>query len=123
MGVGGERLVIVRDERYASAFSEVYEAVGRSPEPLRAGVEAIVAIAELRPEDAREALWRLQGDWKTLRLLESHLGGGSTEATLRLGAAIQLARAELASPRPQLRRRLPELLEWLGRRERGVASG
>jgi hypothetical protein len=35
-------------------------------------------------------------------------------ATMRIGAAIHVARAELSSPTPQLRRRLPELLEWLG---------
>jgi hypothetical protein len=32
-----------------------------------------------------------------------------------MGAAIQVARSELSSPAPQLRRRLPEMLEWLGR--------
>ena len=112
-----ERLLLIRDDRYADAFAEVYEAAERAPEPLRAGVEAIVAIAELNPVGAREGLWRLQADWRTLKLLEPHVGGGPTEAALRLGAAIQLARAELASPAPQLRRRLPELMEWLGRRE------
>ncbi|HYJ23059.1 MAG TPA: hypothetical protein VEW07_13665 [Solirubrobacterales bacterium] len=117
MGEGRERLLVVPDDRYADAFAEVYEAADRAPEPLRAGVEAIVEIAELNPKGAREGLWRLQTDWKTLKLLEPHVGGGPTQAALRLGAAIHLARAELASPAPQLRRRLPELMEWLGRRE------
>jgi hypothetical protein len=108
---------VVPDERYEAAFVQVCEAADRAPEPLRAGVEAIVAIAELNPQGAREALWRLQGDWETLRLLEPHVDGDPTQAALRLGAAIQLARAELASPEPQLRRRLPELMEWLGRRD------
>jgi hypothetical protein len=111
-----ERLVIVPDDRYAAAFARVCEAAERAPEPLRAGVEALVAIAELNPEGAREGLWRLQGDWETLKLLEPHVGGGSVQAALRLGAAIQLARAELGSPTPQLRQRLPELMEWLGGR-------
>ncbi len=117
MGESRERPLIVPDNCYAVAFAEVYEAADRAPEPLRAGVEAVVAIAELNPQGAREGLWRLQTDWKTLKLLEPHVGGDSTQAALRLGAAIQLARAELASPAPQLRRRLPELMEWLGRRE------
>jgi len=114
---GRERLLLVQDDRYADAFAEVYEAAEQAPEPLRAGVEAIVAIAELNPAGAREGLWRLQADWTTLKLLEQHVGGEPTEAALRLGAAIQIARAELASPTPQLRRRLPELMEWLGRRD------
>ncbi len=122
MGEGGERLLIVPDDRYAAAVAEIHEATDEAPEPLRAGVEAIVAIAEANPEGARAGLWRLQADWKTLKLLEPHVGGGPTQAALRLGAAIHLARAELASPAPQLRRRLPELMEWLGRRGVGAAA-
>ena len=122
MRKGRERLLIVPDERYDVAFAQVCAAADRAPEPLRAGVEAIVAIAELSPERAREALWRLQGDWETLKLLEPHVGGSATQAALRLGAAIQLARAELASPTPRLRQRMPELMEWLGRRDLSAAA-
>lgn len=122
MEEGRERLLLVQDDRYADAFAEVYEAAERAPEPLRAGVEAIVAIAELNPAGARENLWRLQADWRTLKLLEQQVGGEPTVAALRIGAAIQLARAELASPAPQLRRRVPELMEWLGRREPSAAD-
>jgi hypothetical protein len=117
MNEGRERPSIVPDNRYAAAFAAVYEAADRAPEPLRAGVEAVVQIAEQNPADAREGLWRLQADWRTWQLLEPHIGGGSIQAALRLGAAIQIARTELASPTPQLQRRLPELMEWLGRRE------
>ena len=117
MREGRERLLIVPDDRYEVAFAQVCEAADRAPEPLRAGVEAIVAIAELNPEGAREALWRLQGDWETLKLLEPHIDGNSTQAALRLGAAIQLARTELASPAPRLRQRMPELMEWLGQHD------
>ena len=116
------RLFVVPDDRYADAFAEVYAAADRAEEPLRAGVEAIVAIAELNPKGAREGLWRLQADWKALKLLEPHVGGGPTQAALRLGAAIHLARAELASPAPHLRSRLPELMEWLGRHDLGAAE-
>ncbi len=110
-----ERLLVVPDDRYDNAFAEIYDAADRAPDQLRAGVEAIVALAELDPEEAREGLWRLQADWKTRELLEPHIGGGPDQAALRLGAAIQVARSELASPEPQLRQRLPELMRWLGR--------
>jgi hypothetical protein len=93
-----------------------FEAADDAAEPVRAGVEAAVAIAELDPDGARAALWNLQADWKTLKLLEERVGGEPTQAALRVGAAIQLIRAELASPAPQPRRCLPELMEWLGAR-------
>jgi hypothetical protein len=116
-----ERLVVAPDDRYAVAFSEVYEAANqvldqRYADPLRAGLDAVCAIAEQDPAGTRENLWRLQGDWRALRLLEAQVGGRRSLAAFRLGAAIQVARAELDSPQPQLRRRLPELMRWLGRR-------
>lgn len=118
MREGRERLLVAPDARYADALVEVYQAANRAPEPLRAGVEALVDIAELLdPADAREGLWRLQTDCKTLTLVEPYVGGEPTQAALRIGAAIHLARAELASPEPRLRRRLPEILEWLGQRQ------
>jgi hypothetical protein len=79
-------------------------------------------MAEVDPEGARLALWRLQTDWETLALIEAGLGGEPTQAALKIGAAIQLARAELASPTPQLRRLLPEMMEWLGRRKLSAAE-
>jgi hypothetical protein len=115
-----EALLIVPDVCYPDAVARAFEAADHSSEPVLAGVEAVVAMAELNPEGARAALWRLQTDWKTLKRLEEHVGGEPTQAALRIGAAIHLARAELASPAPQLRRRLPELMEWLGRRELSV---
>lgn len=115
MEKGRERLVLVSDNRYANAYAEVYACAARASDSLRAGVEAIVAIAEMNPRDAREGLWKLQADWQTWELLERHVDGGPNQVALRLGAAIQVARSELASPNPQLRQRLPELLDWLGR--------
>ncbi len=112
---GRERLLIVPDDRYADGWSEVYDAADTAPDQLRAGVEAIVELSEANPVSVREGLWRLQADWKTRKLLEPYIGGDPDWAALRLGAAIQLARAELAMPNPQLRRRLPELMRWLGR--------
>ena len=112
-----EALLIVPDVCYPDAVARVFEAADQASEPVRAGAEVLVAMAELNPKGARAALWRLQTDWPTLKRLEEHVGGEPTQAALRIGAAIHLARAELSSPAPQLRQRLPELLEWLGRRE------
>jgi hypothetical protein len=117
-----EALLIVPDACYPDAVARIFEAADQATEPVRAGAEAMVAMAELNPEGARAALWRLQTDWTTLQRLEEQVGGEPTQAALRIGAAIHLARAELASPAPQLRRRLPELLEWLGRRELSAAE-
>ena len=117
-----EALLIVPDVCYPDAVARVFEAADHSSEPVRAGAEVLVAMAELNPEGARAALWRLQTDWPTLRRLEEHVGGEPTQAALRIGAAIHLARAELASPAPQLRRLLPELMEWLGRRRLSAAE-
>lgn len=122
MGKSRETLLIVPDLCYRNAVARALEAADHSTEPVRAGVEAILTMAELNPEGARAALWRLQTDWKTLERLEEHVGGETTQATLRIGAVIHLARAELSSPTPQLRRRLPELMEWLGRRELSTAD-
>jgi hypothetical protein len=117
-----EALPIVPDACYPDAVARVLKAADRSSEPLRAAAEAMVAMAELNPKGARAALWRLQTDWPMLKRLEEHLGGEPTQAALRIGAAIHLARAELASPAPRLRRRLPELLEWLGQRQLSAAE-
>jgi hypothetical protein len=123
VGKSTEALLIVSDPCYPEAVARVFAAAEESPDPVRAGVEAVVAMAELDPEGARAALWRLQRDWKTLDCLEEHVGGSPIQAALRVGATIHLARAELASPAPQLRRRLPEMMEWLGRRELSTADG
>ena len=112
-----ETLLAVSDRCYPDSVARALDAADHSPEPVRAGVEAVIEMAERNPEGARAALWRLQSDWATLERLEEHVGGDSTLATLRIGAAIHLARAELASPAPQLRSRLPELMEWLGHPE------
>jgi hypothetical protein len=111
-----EALLVAQDSCYPNALAKVFDAATGSSEPVRAWVEAFVALSEPDPQGARAALWRLQTDWKTLKRLENGLGGDPTQAALRIGATIHFARAELASPTPQLRRRLPELMQWLGRR-------
>ena len=114
MAESRETLLAVSHPCDPDGLTKALDAAEHSPEPLKAGVEAVIAMAERDPEIARAALWRLQTDWRALKRLEKHVSGGPTLATLRIGAAIHLARAELASPAPQLRRRLPELMEWLG---------
>ncbi len=79
----------------------------------RIAVETAVDIAELDPQGTREALWILRGDRSALERLERGLEMSPERATFALGAAIQLAAAELGSPAPDLRGRMPELLCWL----------
>jgi hypothetical protein len=87
---------------------------GASPEDrVRTGLEAVVDYAETDPATARAALSDLRGDHAALAQLEAHLPGDAERATLGLGAAIQVALTELASPTPDLRGRLPELEHWL----------
>lgn len=96
-------------------LERVLEAAAGCPprDRIRAGLEAAIDIAELDPEAAREALWTLCADRGALERLERCLDAETERATLALGAAIHLARAELASPAPDLRARVPELLRWL----------
>jgi hypothetical protein len=118
-----EALLIVPDRFYSNAVARAAAAADSSSDPILAAIEAAVTMAEVDQEGARVALWRLQTDWETLAAMERRLGGEPTQAALKIGAAIQLARAELASPSPQLRQRLiPEIMEWLGRRELSAAK-
>jgi hypothetical protein len=80
---------------------------------VRAGLEVVIAVAETDPAAARLALHELRTDHDRLSRLEAWLGGDPDRTTFGLGAAIQLADAELASPLPDLQRLIPELLRWL----------
>ncbi|HWA54481.1 MAG TPA: hypothetical protein VG816_09950 [Solirubrobacterales bacterium] len=73
----------------------------------------IVEMADHDPGRARKALWALRGDAGALEGLEHRLGLSPCRATLALGGAIQLASTELASAKPDLRGRVPELMRWL----------
>jgi hypothetical protein len=115
-------MAVAVDGCYINSVTRAFEAADRSDEPVQGGIEAAIAMAERDPAGARAVLWRLQGDWEMLERLDERVGGEQTRAALQVGAAIQLARAELASPTPQLRRRLPELLELLGRRQLSSAD-
>lgn len=112
-----ETLAVVEGACPCGGVAGAMEAASATADPLRTGLEAMVELSEEDAEAARQALWRLQADWPTLERLEHQIGGDPVQAALRVGAAIQLARAELGSPAPHLRGRLPELLELLGATE------
>lgn len=87
---------------------------GASPEDrVRAGLAALIEVAETDPAAARLALRELRTDHLRLSRLEAWLGGDPDRATFGLGAAIQLADTELASATPDLDGLVPELLRWL----------
>ena len=89
-------------------------AVEAPPEDrVRAGLEALIDLAETDLAAARSALRELRADHLGLAQIEAWLGGDPDRATFGLGAAIQLATTELASPTPDLERLTPELLSWL----------
>ncbi len=100
------------DERLVE---RVLEAARSAPpeDMLREAVEAIADAAELDPEGVSEALWSLRANREAVERLEAGLRMSPARATLALGAAVQLARSELATAQPDLRGRLPELLHWL----------
>jgi hypothetical protein len=112
----GRELATVLDYRLDGRLVERVLAATEDAPPgdrLRAGVEAVIELAELDPEGTNEALAALRVDVATLRRLEGGLSLAPERATLALGAAIQLARTELSSAEPDLRGRAPELLRWL----------
>lgn len=80
---------------------------------VRAGLEVLIELAETDPASARSALHELRADHHRLGQIEIWLGGDPDRATFGLGAAIQLADTELASPSPDLERLEPDLLRWL----------
>lgn len=89
-------------------------AVEASPtDRVRAGLEALIDLAETDPAAARSALHELRADHHRLGEIEAWLGGDPNRTTFGLGAAIQLANAELAELTPNFERLTPELLIWL----------
>ena len=116
-----EALLIVSDACYPDAVGRGIRGGGHSDEPVRAGVEAVVAMAELDPQGARAALWRLQTDWTTLKRLER--ASAASRPRRRCGSARRSSSPgpSSASPAPQLRRRLPGTHGMAGstRAERG----
>jgi len=114
MGESREALLVAADRCYADSVERAIEVHDTSSEdPVRAGIAAAIEMAEDNPDGARSVLWKLQSDWEMLERLQERLGGEPTLSALRIGAAIHIARSELASPSPHLRERLPEILSWL----------
>lgn len=113
-GVTGVTLVIDGrlDERIVEKAFEA-AAEGSYRERIRNALEAAIDAAEADPERAREALWTLRNDEATVDRLLQCMNCSPERATLALGAAFQIAHAELASADPDLRSRVPELLDWL----------
>jgi len=122
MGHAAEAMAAAVDGCYANAVGRAFAAADESADPVRGGIEAAIAMAETNPTAARAVLWRLLGDSQAWEMMKEILGGQEIQATLRIGAAIHLALAELTSPAPQLHRLLPELMEWLGHRQLSVVE-
>lgn len=115
MTEGREPTLVVDGRLDERLVERVFEAAEVAPpgERTRIALEAAFELAESDPEGAREALWTLRGRPTALKRLESCLNMDPEQATLALGAAIQLISAELASADPDLRGRQDEILRWL----------
>lgn len=100
------------DERFVKGADAAAEEVAPG-DRVRAGLEALIAMAEIDPAAARSALHQLRADHSHLARLEAWLGGDPARATFALGAAIQLASAELTTETPDLTAIAPDLLRWL----------
>ncbi len=112
----GTRTVLLEEGQLDEVF--VKRAIAAAEEApseyrVRAGLEALIATAETDPVAARSALHEFRTDHLRLGRLEAWLGGDPNRTTFALGAAIQLADAELASPEPDLASIEPDLLRWL----------
>lgn len=101
----------IDDQLVNQAVEAATDAPGGSN--ARSAFMRIVEMADRDPGGAREALWALRGDAGALEGLEHGLPLSPSRATLALGGAIQLASTELASSKPDLRGRVPELMRWL----------
>jgi hypothetical protein len=112
----GTRTALLEEGQLDEVFVKQATAAAEVASPdhrVRAGLEAMIETAETDPAAARSALRQLRGDQHRLGRIEAWLGGDPDRATFGLGAAIQLADTELASPDPDLEALVPELLRWL----------
>ena len=112
----GTKTALLEDGRLDEGIVERVIAAAKTAPPadrVRTGLEVVVAEAESDPAAARTALHELRADHRRLGELEAWLGGDPDRATFGLGAAIQIADAALASPRPDLASLVPELAGWL----------
>ena len=112
----GTRTALLVEEQPDEGIVKRVAAVIEEAEPedrVRAGLEAVIAFAEADPVAARSALLELRTDHDRLTQIEAWLDGSPERVTFGLGAAMQLADTELASPVPDLQDLMPELLHWL----------
>lgn len=112
----GTRTALLVEGQLAEEFVKRAGAAVEDAPPrdrIRAGLEVAVAIAETDLAAARSALRELRSDHERLARLEAWLGGDRSRATFSLGAAIQIADAELGAEAPDLERLVPDLLRWL----------
>lgn len=112
----GTRTALLVEERLDEGIVKRVIAAAEEAPPddrVRAGLEAVVVVAETDPIATRSALLELRTDHQRLAQLEAWLGGDPDRVTFSLGAAIQLVDAELASLAPDLESLVPELLRWL----------
>lgn len=112
----GTRTALLEEGRLDEGFAKsALVAVGEAPpgSRVRVGLEALIGMAEADPAAARSALRQLRADHLRLARLEAWLGGDPDRATFALGAAIQLATAELSTEEPDLTGIEPDLLRWL----------
>lgn len=112
----GTKTALLAEERLDEVFVEraIAAVEGASPdERVRIGLVVLVEMADTDLAAARSALRELRTDHLRRVRLEAWLGGDPDRTTFGLGAAIQLAEAELACADPDLDRLIPELLRWL----------
>jgi hypothetical protein len=115
MTEGREPGVLLEGDLDERLLERAFEAAAASPpaERVRSAVETAIEIVETDPRGAQEALSALRGDPGKLQRLERGLSMSPERATLAVGAAVQLAIAELGSGKPDLRARTEELVRWL----------
>jgi len=112
----GTETALLDKGRPDKAFAEratAATAAARPRQRIRAGLAALIEMAERDPAAARSALHHLRADHLRQSRLEAWLGGDPDRATFGLGAAIRLATAELATDQPDLAKIEPDLLRWL----------
>ncbi len=112
----GTRTALLDEGRLEEEFVKGAMAAAEAARPrhrIRAGLAALIDMAETDPAAARSALHALRADHPRQCRLEAWLGGDQGRATFALGAAIQLATTELATDQPDLAKIEPDLLHWL----------
>ncbi len=112
----GTKTALLVEARLDEVFVERAIAAVEEASPqqrIRAGLVALIEVAETDPAAARSTLQAFRTDHLRLAQLEAWLGGDPARTTFGLGAAIQVADTELASTAPAFDRLVPEVLRWL----------